>query len=51
MRVEWELENFSLKSKKDFLKAFGPIKEKFLMEIILDFENTTKKVGLFCSRE
>lgn len=51
MRVEWELENFSLKSKKDFLKAFGPIKEKFLMEIILDFKNTRKKVGLFCSRE
>jgi formyltetrahydrofolate hydrolase len=44
MRIEWELENFNLQSEKEFLQAFLPLKEKFNMQININFEKRKKKI-------
>ncbi len=50
MRVEWELENFVL-SREEFAEKFEGIRREFGMEIMLDYHERKKRIGLFCSRE
>ncbi len=49
MRIEWELEGFSLK-KSEIEKAFKPIAEKFHINYQLHFSDEVQNVAVFVSK-
>ncbi len=49
MRIEWELEGFSLE-KPEIEKAFKPIAEKFHINYQLHFSNEVQNVAVFVSK-
>ncbi len=51
MRVEWELEKFKLRQPEKFWQNFEPIKKNYNIIGNLDYNQSIKSVGLFCSRE
>ncbi len=51
MRIEWELDNFTIKNRQEFLSKFSYIQKQYDITLTLALCNKKIKVGLLFSRE